>query len=66
MLEKYIFYAMDENPPITLAARSKASTVFARSNARIVGSNLTQGMDVCMRLFTVSVVLCIGSDLETG
>jgi hypothetical protein len=36
---------------ITAAARSKARTVFARSNTVIVGSNSTQGMDVCMRLF---------------
>jgi hypothetical protein len=32
--------------PITVAARSKVWTVFARSNAGIVGSNPTQGMDV--------------------
>jgi hypothetical protein len=36
--------------------------VFARSNPRIVGSNPTKGMDVCVRLFSV----CIGSDLATG
>jgi hypothetical protein len=41
-------------------------TVFARSNAAIVGSNPTQGMDVCVRLFRVCVVLCVGSDLATG
>jgi hypothetical protein len=33
--------------PITVAARSKAWTVFARSNTGIVGLNPTQGMDVC-------------------
>jgi hypothetical protein len=32
--------------PITVAERSKARTVFARSEAGIVGSNLTQGMNV--------------------
>jgi hypothetical protein len=32
--------------PITVAARSKAWTVFARSDAGIVGSNPAQGMDV--------------------
>jgi hypothetical protein len=36
--------------PITVVARSKAWTDFARSNARVVGSNPTQGMDVCVRL----------------
>jgi hypothetical protein len=37
-----------------MAARSKAWTVFARSNAEIVGSNPTQGMDVFV-LFCVYV-----------
>jgi hypothetical protein len=32
--------------PVTVAERSKACTVFARSEAAIVGSNSTQGMDV--------------------
>jgi hypothetical protein len=32
--------------PATVAARSKACTVFARSEAGIMGSNPTQGMDV--------------------
>jgi hypothetical protein len=39
--------------PITAAARSEAWTVFARSDAGIVGSNPTRGMDVCVRLFCV-------------
>jgi hypothetical protein len=34
--------------PIILAVRSEVWTVFARSNTRIVGSNPTQGMDVCI------------------
>jgi hypothetical protein len=42
--------------PIAVAARSKASTAFASSNA--------QGIDVC--LFSVCVVLCIGNGLGTG
>jgi hypothetical protein len=41
--------------PITIAARSKAWTVFARSNIGTVGSNLTWGMDVRVRLFCVQV-----------
>jgi hypothetical protein len=52
--------------PIAVAARSKAWTVFARSNAGIVGSNPAQGMDVSVRLFYVCVVLCVGSGLATG
>jgi hypothetical protein len=47
---------------ITLATRSKAWTVFALSNTGIVGSNPTQGMDVCVRLFCV----CVRSGLGTG
>jgi hypothetical protein len=39
--------------PITVAARSKARTDFALSNTRIVGSNHTRGMDVCVHLFCV-------------
>jgi hypothetical protein len=54
------------NEPITVTARSKASTVFARSNTGIVDSNTTRGMDVCVRLFRVCVVLCIGRGLATG
>jgi hypothetical protein len=42
-------------------ALSKAWTVFSRSNAGIVVSNPTQGMDVCLRLFCVYV----GSGLAT-
>jgi hypothetical protein len=32
--------------PVTVSERSKACTVFARSELGIVGSNTTQGMDV--------------------
>jgi hypothetical protein len=52
--------------PITVASRSKAWTIFARSNAGIVGSNPTQGMDVCVSLFCVYVVLCAGRGLAMG
>jgi hypothetical protein len=51
--------------PITVAARSKTWTVSAHSDAGIVGSNPTQGMDVCVRLICVCVVLCLDSDLAT-
>jgi hypothetical protein len=56
--------------PITAAAQSKAWTVFARSNAGIVGWNPTQGMDICcMYAFILGLccpVLCLGSGLATG
>jgi hypothetical protein len=45
-----------------VAARSKAWTLFARSNTGIVGLNPTQGTDVCLRLFCV----CVGSGLAAG
>jgi hypothetical protein len=40
----------------------KTRTVFARSKAGIVGSNPTRGMDLCVRLFCVCVVLCTGRE----
>jgi hypothetical protein len=43
--------------PITVAARSKAWTVFVRSNTGIMGSNPTRVMDVCVRLLFF-VLLC--------
>jgi hypothetical protein len=46
--------------------RGVSRTVFGRSDAGIVGSNPTQGMDVCVRLFCVCVVVCVGSGLTTG
>jgi hypothetical protein len=52
--------------PITVPERSKACTAFARSNAGIMGSNHTQGMDVCVHLFCACVVPCVGSSLSTG
>jgi hypothetical protein len=50
--------------PITMASRSKA--VFARSNAEIVSSNPTGGMDVCVRLFYACVVLFVRRGLAMG
>jgi hypothetical protein len=49
--------------PITVAVRSKAYAVFARSNTGIVGSNPAQRMDVCVRLLCVCVALHVGSGL---
>jgi hypothetical protein len=50
--------------PITMAAWSKAWTVFSRSNAGIVDSNPTQSHGcLCVRLFCVYIVLRVGSGL---
>jgi hypothetical protein len=45
--------------PITVAARSKVWTAFARWNAGIVGSNPTQSMDVCMCVYSVFVLFFV-------
>jgi hypothetical protein len=45
--------------PITVAARCKAWTVFARPSTGIVGSNPTQGMDVCICVYSVFVLSCV-------
>jgi hypothetical protein len=50
---------------IRVAARSKAWIVFVRMNSGIVGSNLTQNIDVIVHLFWACVVLCAGSGLTT-
>jgi hypothetical protein len=52
--------------PITVAARSQAWTIFARSNAVIVGSNPIRGLDVYVCLFCVCVVPCVASGLAKG
>jgi hypothetical protein len=57
------FILVDSKEPVTVAARSKAWTVFAGSDAGIVVSNPTQGMYVwCVYAF----ILCLGSGLAKG
>jgi hypothetical protein len=51
--------------PIIVAAPSEAWIVFAGSNTEIVGSNITQSMYICVRLFRVCNVLCVGGGLAT-
>jgi hypothetical protein len=46
---------MDISSPVSMAVRSKASTVFGRSNIGIAGSNPARGMDVCL---CFSVLCC--------
>jgi hypothetical protein len=54
--------------PVTVAVRSKAGTVFTPLDAGIVGLNPTHAwmFGVCMRLFCVCVVLCLGRGFATG
>jgi hypothetical protein len=49
--------------PNAVVALSKVRTAFAFSNTGVVGSNPTLGMDVCMRLLCLCIVLCVGSGL---
>jgi hypothetical protein len=65
IISNYIFYVVNIRP-ITVEARSTAWINFSRSNAGIVGSNRTGGMDICPLLFSVCVVLCVGSGLVAG
>jgi hypothetical protein len=60
MLKALKFWMSYLKNAITVAARSKAGTVFARSNAGIVGSNPIQDMDVCIVCFySVFVLFCV-------
>jgi hypothetical protein len=54
-----LYSSLEHTQPVTEAARSRACTVFARSETGIVGSNHTQGIDVwCVcAFFCVCVVL---------
>jgi hypothetical protein len=46
--------------PVTVAERAKVCTVFARSEAGIVGSNPTQGKDVSyVYVFILFVLSCV-------
>jgi hypothetical protein len=47
--------------PVTVAERSKACTVFARSEVGIVGLNPIQGMDVWCLCVCVCVCVCVGA-----
>jgi hypothetical protein len=55
------FSFLTNEVPITAAARSKAWTVFARSDAGIVDSNSTQGIDICVCVYSVFVLSCVCS-----
>jgi hypothetical protein len=45
--------------PITVVARSEAWTASALWNAGMVVSNATQGMDVCVCVYSVFVLSCV-------
>jgi hypothetical protein len=47
------------SPPVTVAEQSKVCTVFARSEAGIVGSNPNQGMDVLCLCVCAFFCVCV-------
>jgi hypothetical protein len=51
---------------VSSEADNSGRNIFARSDAPIVGSNPTQSMDICVTLFCVCVVVCVGNGLATG
>jgi hypothetical protein len=51
---------------VTVTARSRTWTLFDSSNTGILGSNPIQGLNICVRLFWVCAVLCVGSGPATG
>jgi hypothetical protein len=51
--------------PVSIAERSKASTVYDSLNIEIADSNPGRGMDVCLR-FSVFVLFCVGRGLGAG
>jgi hypothetical protein len=61
---QWINIFLDVLLPITVPCGLRP--VFARSNAGTVGSNLTWGMDVCVRLFCLCCSMCAGRGLATG
>jgi hypothetical protein len=56
---QYALCVTSSKPNITLVSVSIALPVFARSNGGIVGSNPTQGMDVCVCVYSVFVLSCV-------
>jgi hypothetical protein len=56
MVELYLHFQQ-----VTVAERSKACTVFARSEPVIVDSNPTQGMNVCI---SVCAFFCVCVQVE--
>jgi hypothetical protein len=61
-----LFLAVKENCPSQWPHRLRHELSSPDRNTRVVGSNSTRGVDICVRLFCVCVVLCIGRGLATG
>jgi hypothetical protein len=61
-----VYFPVVNLTPITVVTQPKTWIVFARSNAGVVDSNPTLGMDVYLRLFYLCAVLCVDSGLCDG
>jgi hypothetical protein len=62
VLIQYTLSMLRSYSPTTVAARSKAWTVFAPSNAGIMGSNPNQGIDVCVCVYSKFVLFCVQAE----
>jgi hypothetical protein len=59
-LSSYELIHRDVFVPVTVAERAKACSVFVRSEAGIVGSNPTQGIDIWyVYVFFLFVLSCV-------
>ena len=54
----YYYYCALVHILITVAARSGAWAVFTRLSTGILGLRPARGIDICVRLFCVYVLLC--------
>jgi hypothetical protein len=61
-----VFVILMTSMLITVAARYKVWVVFSRSDTKVIGSILTWGTDVCVRLFCVCVDVCVGKGHAMG
>jgi hypothetical protein len=52
--------------PVPMAARSRARTVFDRSNIGIVGSYPARGIYMCVSAFFCVVLACVDRGLASG
>jgi hypothetical protein len=63
---KFLFCTFQSAYGADHTGRSKAWTVFTRSNTGVVSSNPTWAADVSLCFFCVFVVMCVGNGIATG
>jgi hypothetical protein len=57
-VHRQILLGWSSQGPVPMAARSRASTVFGRSNIGIAGSNTARSMDVCLCFSVLCCPVC--------